>query len=467
MTATTSPWPLRAVAFAAAAVLTAATTVYQHESRYRHGCGRSRDDNTIVMVSGEDITPGRRREELIKTWNDQHPLGPRVRLVSLPGGSDQEYSQMLAAQQLGSCLYDVLSLDVVWMQEFIRSGYLDPFTPAELAGLDQPAFLPKTWATGAGRDGRQYAIPFTSDVGLLYYRKDIVKRPPRTWDELRRMTTPAALRRLPGRDKAGLVTQLADYEGLTVNGMEAVWGAGGTIAEGQDGRIVVDDAAAAGLHRLVDGMTASSPLILADSAEFRESDSLTAFIDGRALFLRDWPYAYPVIAADPLLKDRVGVAELPGPAPDGPPGAGALGGQDLAIPKNALHKEEARRFIRFLTEPAQQRRLYACTGYVPVRVEAYRDVAACSQLTGERPANPRESPDSLTARQLRGLSGILLRAIDRARQRPDVLYYPGFSRAFHRYLHDALTQRGVVDAGALSRLLTTCAGRTPPGAVCP
>jgi multiple sugar transport system substrate-binding protein len=466
MTATTSPWPLRAVAFAAAAVLTAAVTGYQHESRYRHGCGRKADDNTIVMVAGDDITPGRRREELIKTWNDQHPLGPRVRLVSLPGGSDQEYSQLLATQQLGSCLYDVLSLDVVWTPEFIRAGYLDPFSAGEQAALGRPAFLPKTWATGTGRDGRQYAIPFTSDVGLLYYRKDIVKRPPRTWDELRRMATPAALRHLSGADKAGLVTQLADYEGLTVNGMEAVWGAGGTIEEGAGGRIVVDAAAARGLRRLVDGMTASSPLILADSAEFRESDTLSAFIDGRALFLREWPYAYPVIAADPLLKDRVGVAELPG-APDGPPGAGALGGQDLAIPKNALHKDEARQFIRFLTAPAQQRRLYACTGYVPVRVEAYRDTAACSQLTGERPANPRESPDPLTAPQLRDLSGILIRAIGRARLRPDVLYYPGFSRAFHRYLHDALTQRGVVDAGALSRLLTTCAGRTPPGAICP
>lgn len=450
-------WAMRGAAFALTAVLTAGTMAYQHENRYRHGCGRDPRDDTIVMVTGEDITPGRRREELIKAWNDQHPQGPAVRLVSLPGGADAENSQMLAAQQLGSCLYDVLSLDVVWTPEFIRAGYLEPFPPGQ---FDQHAFLPKTWATGTGRDGRQYAIPFSSDVGLLFYRKDIVKRPPRTWDELRRMTTAAALRRLSGPGPAGLVTQLADYEGLTVNGMEAVWNAGGTIEE-RSGRIVVDAAAARGLRDLTAGVTSSPSLILKDSAEFRESDSLTAFIQGRALFLRNWPYAYPVIATDPVMKDRFGVAELPGPAPGAVPGAGALGGQDLAIPKNAPHKDDARRFIAFLTAPAQQQRLYACSGYVPVRIAAYQDIAACSQLTGERPADPRESAE-VNAGQLRDLASILTRAIDRARERPDVLNYPGFSRAFHRYLHDALTQRGDIEAAALSALLTACAGGTAP-----
>jgi multiple sugar transport system substrate-binding protein len=459
---------MRGTAFAATAVLTATVVVYQHDDRYRHGCGRGADggdadDGSIVMLADKDLNPGGRREELIKLWNDRHPAGPRVRLVSLPGGSDQEYSQMTAAQQLGSCPYDVLSADVVWIAEFVRSGYLEPFPQGQ---FDKNVFLAKPWATGTGDDGRQYAIPFFSDVGLLYYRKDIIKKPPRTWVDLRRMTTAAALRRLPGRDKAGLVTQLADYEGLTVNGMEAVWNAGGTINQ-EGGKIVADDAAVRGLRRLVDGVTSSPGIVLKDSAEFREADSVTAFTEGRALFLRNWPYAYSVIAADPVMNGRVGVVELPGPAPGATPGAGALGGRGLAIPKNALHKAEARQLIEFLTEPVQQRRLFACGGFVPVRVEAYRDVQACSQLTGERPPDPRESADPLTQRQLRDLAGILTTAIGRSRQRPDVPYYPGFSRAFHRYLHEALVRGGSVDAGTLSGLLTACAGRTSPGRDCP
>jgi maltose-binding protein MalE len=183
--------------------------------------------------------------------------------------------------------------------------------------------------------------------------------------------------------------------------------------------------------------------------------------------MRNWPYALPVIAADPVMKGRFGVAELPGPPPGTTPGAGALGGQGLAIPKTALHKDAARQLIAFLTRPDKQQRLFACGGYVPVRVEAYQNVETCSRLTGERSPDPRESADPLSRGQLRSLAAILTSAIERARQRPDVLYYPGFSRAFHRYLHDALLQRGSIDAGTLSALLTACAGRAAPGRDCP
>lgn len=443
-------------------VITAGVALYPVYDRYR-GCEPDDPDDPIVMVSGEDLNPGRRRHQLIEDWNKTHK--PPVRLVELPGGTDQERSEMLASQQVGSCAYDVFNLDVVWIPEFIRAGYLKPLpvgvpTPGTHHRFDWRKFLPKPWQTGTGDDGKQYAIPFHTDVGLLYYRKDIVEQPPRTWEELREMTE-RAKRKLPSRNAAGLVTQLAEYEGLTVNGMEAVWAAGGEVRYGNN-RIAVDAHAVQGLQRLVSDV--SSLLVSPASAGYREADTIKAFTSGQALFMRNWPYAYAVLAADPVTKRQTGIAELPGPS-GATPGPGALGGQSLAISKNTGNEAAARELIAFLTQKDQQQVLFACGGYVPVAKQAYQDLRPCSLLPGQQRA--AEEDDPLDQRELRELAAILQKALARARTRPAAPDYPTFSRAFHRYLHDSITSRTAVDGRALVGRLTACSGAAASSPDCP
>jgi ABC-type glycerol-3-phosphate transport system substrate-binding protein len=172
------------------------------------------------------------------------------------------------------------------------------------------------------------------------------------------------------------------------------------------------------------------------------------------------------LLSEPTLKDKVGVAELPRSAGGPKTGIGTLGGQDLVIPKNSLHKSEAREFIRFLTQPDQQRLLFSCGGYVPTIAVAYKNVKSCSDLTGDRQQESAEGGDPVSETELRELAGILQKALEHARLRPTVPYYPGFSRAFHSYLHDAITKRMVVDGSGLAARLTACAGWTPPGESC-
>jgi multiple sugar transport system substrate-binding protein len=442
------------------AVVGAIISIYPGYARYHQDdCRRDASDDTIVMAGSEDVNPLRKRHNLIQAWNDRHPRGPRARLVELPGGADQEQSEMLAAMQSRSCAYDVLSLDVVWIPGFIGAGYLQPLNDLRvfpsMPRFAPGAFQPLPWRTGTGANGDPYAIPFHSDVGLLYYRKKIVPRPPRTWDELRSMAR-RLTGRLPDKDAVGLATQLANYEGLTVNGMEAVWAARGTLRR-ENGKIVVDEAAKRGLGALVADTRSSLPK-LENLTNFQETDTVKAFIAGKALFMRNWPYAYPVLSDDPLTRGEFGVAELPGPTPDSGPGASALGGQGLAIPVHARNKRWAREFIRFLTEPEQQQYLFACSGYVPVRVEAYRNIKPCSEL--QHRSHPEVS-DPLSREQLRELAALLERALDNARTRPDVPYYPGFSRAFHGLLHDWITG-GRDPRPFLADRLTACSGLSPP-----
>nr|PZN38540.1 MAG: hypothetical protein DIU60_22770 [Actinomycetota bacterium] len=457
---------LAALATAGALAGTVSALVPYHQ-RYGHACERDPADNRIVMLSGEDINPGRHRHELIKEWERRNPGGPSVTLIEISGGSNSEYGEALASQQLGSCRYDILLLDVVWMRTFIDGGYLEPFPDGEFRPDN---FLPGPWWTGTGSDGRQYGIPFKSDVGLLFYRRDLMPEPPRNWDELRDRTIENLLPSAKTKVTAGMVTQLADYEGLTVNGMEAIWAAGGTLrVEGR--KVVLDDAAVAGLQRLVDETTRT--VIHPASTEYQETESLKAFMQSRVLTMRNWPYAYAVLKADPVLRDKVGVTELFAP-PGASGGAAVLGGQNLVIPRNALHKEEAREFVRFLTDPRRQCLLFTRSGYVPVRTEVYdrnnTSATACTELwgePGERADDAVEKADTADARDLRELAGVLDRALRNARPRPAVPDYPAFSRAFHRYLHNAIVGSETVSKPDLERLLTACAGWTPPRGQCP
>jgi len=74
--------------------------------------------------------------------------------------------------------------------------------------------------------GRLYGVPFTSNAGLLYYRKDVLaaahRAPPRTVAELASTARTVA----PKYGLAGYAGQFAPYEGLTVNFAEAVQSAG-------------------------------------------------------------------------------------------------------------------------------------------------------------------------------------------------------------------------------------------------
>jgi multiple sugar transport system substrate-binding protein len=291
------------------------------------------------------------------------------------------------------------------------------------------------------------------------------------------MTTKPALEELQGREPhGGLATQLANYEGLTVNGMEAIWRAGGHInfQKGETGdtkKIIVDQAAVEGLNQLINGVESLSP-ILKESTDFQESDSLAAFTEGRVLFLRNWPYAYSVIAADPFLKKRFGVAALPGTS-DSTLRSGALGGHSLVIPKNAHHKKEASELIKFLTSFNQQERGFACNSSVPVIKEAYEPdkIAACSKLSGQKQPNlPDDSDPVHRQQQLLELAKILKHALEDAQPRPAVPYYSGFSRTFHRYIHEMIDRDWTISGPSqLSEQLTACAGGIPLNSeyICP
>ncbi|MFB6781904.1 ABC transporter substrate-binding protein [Streptomyces sp. NPDC056352] len=343
---------------AAAVVLAGNSGVAQSPGELSAG-----DRGPLTFVTAGDLT--HYLAPLVDDWNRDH-RAERVTLVELPDSADESRAQMLSELRSGSSRFDVLNIDVAWTSEFAAAGLI---TPLNRGRFELDAFLRPVVDT-ATFEGRLYAVPYVTNAGLLYYRKDVLdaagEKPPRTWAELARQARTLA----PRHGLEGYAGQFLPYEGLTVNVTEAIQSAGGTVLRDEGARVGVDsDSARAGLAFLADGLREG--WIPTEALRYKEEESRAAFEEGRLLFLRNWPYVY-ADANGPGSKvaGRFGVVPLPGL--DGP-GTSVLGGSNLAVSARSKNAATAADFIAYLTGERVQRQVLTRGALPPVRASLYDD----------------------------------------------------------------------------------------------
>ncbi|WP_416972383.1 extracellular solute-binding protein [Streptomyces sp. 4F14] len=364
----------------------------------------------IVVASGRDVTDGT-RQRLIDAWNARQGAdGYQAQLVELPGSADQQRGQLLGALQSGSASYDVVNLDVTWVPEFADADLVQPLPQSAVS--DAGDIVEAVDETSMW-DGKRYAVPFNSDVGLLYYRRDHVGdlRAGAGWDDVLDEIDALNRARPPGW-KAGWTTQLAPYEGRTVNAVEAFSSAveGLEITDGRGRYRATEEQLGKGVAELK--RRALSAYVLPHAYTSNEDASLSDFTQGQTSFLRNWPYAYPALRA--AFKDRLGVAPLPGKA--------VLGGQNLAMTRSVSGEKALRatELIRFLTDDDSERCLLEA-GFAATRRSSYDEATRCTHVdrsTGEGAAQNARTPD-----QIHFTRDILLPALGNAVQRPRTPLY--------------------------------------------
>ncbi|MEV5882413.1 extracellular solute-binding protein [Streptomyces sp. NPDC052020] len=387
----------------------------------------------IVIASGRDVTGENGvRRRLIDAWNtrqEQRGTGYRARLVELPGSADEQRSQLLGALQSGSAGYDVVNLDVTWVPEFAAARLIRPL-PERMVDDD---VIPPVAST-ARWDGRVYAVPFNSDVGLLYYRRDYLEQAGvqhtdlsagLDWDRLRTLVI-ALDDRDPGAYDQGWTTQLAAYEGRTVNALEAFASAVPDLelTDGEGRYRATVEQLARGIAELRERSEAS--YILPGAFRSDEAASAGDFADGRTAFLRHWPYVYRTLYQS-FTKEQLAVAPLPGRA--------VLGGQNLAVTDASRRADKAAELIAFLTGRESERCLLDA-GFAATRVSAYTDDGV--RCTVAAPRGPSPSPTGESAdRMPRDAAGrpeyarrILLPALREAVHRPRTPLYGAFTQTF-------------------------------------
>jgi multiple sugar transport system substrate-binding protein len=314
----------------------------------------------ITYVQGKDNSNVVR--PTIAAWNKLHPK-EKVTFVEQSDQANQQHDDLVQHFQSKDSKYDTMSVDVIWTAEFAAKGFL---TPLEGSLKIDTSPLLKATVVSATYGGKLYAAPVSSDGGLLYYRKDLVKTPPKTWDEM--MSDCSIARKNHIDCYAG---QFAKYEGLTVNAAEAINSWGGTIV-GKDGKTPTVDSpqAAEGLGKLVAAYKDGN--IPKQAITYQEEQGRISFEAGKLLFLRNWPYVYGLASTEgsSKVKKTFGMAPLPGK--DGP-GASSLGGHNLAISAYSTHKATAVDWIKFLESEDRQKFFITTGSLAPVIVSLYSD----------------------------------------------------------------------------------------------
>lgn len=416
----------------------------------------------IVVASGRDVTgKGGIRQQLIDAWNTlQAAAGSpyTARLVELSGSADQQRSQLLGALQSGSAAYDVVNLDVTWVPEFARAGLI-----RELDTSMVPDDVIDAVAGTARWDDKVYSVPFNSDVGLLYYRRDYLEKAGvedtdlsdgTTWNHVRELIntlTETGADALGGAYKKGWTTQLGAYEGLTVNGIEAY---ASTDPKGKhpltddQGRYTGSaDRLRAGITELKD--RTAEAYTLSRGEKYDEDQSLTDFANGKTAFLRHWPYAYRTLHQS-LTSRQLGVAPLPGKA--------VLGGQNLAVTASSGRADAASKLIRYLTDPESERCLLDA-GFAATRTSAYTEPGLTCKITPSAAPSPSPSGES-TDRMPRSPDGrpayarrTLLQALQQAVQRPRTPSYGAFTQTFTAELRNLFDDKAPPSDDALATAL--------------
>ncbi len=299
--------------------------------------------------------------------------GNTVTLVSTPPGSTERlalFQQLLAAR---SADIDVFQIDVVWPGMLARhlrdlSGDVD--------AAERARHLPQAIANNTV-DGRLVAMPWFTNAGILYYRRDLLakhgRQVPRTWDDLAE-TARAVMEaeREEGNDRLwGFVFQARAYEGLTVNALEWIASHGGGSIVSADGAVTVNNQAAARALSAAAGWIGT--IAPQGVLNYAEEEARGLFQSGNAVFMRNWPYAWALMnAPDSPVHGRVGVAALPRGGEGGSHSA-ALGGEQLAVSRYSRNPEAAVSLVRFLTSPAEQRRRAIAGGFAPTIIALAND----------------------------------------------------------------------------------------------
>jgi multiple sugar transport system substrate-binding protein len=385
------------------------------------GCASTPPDGpTTVTVSGSVLgAEGQILRRQLERFDGEHG-DVRVEMQPTPDAADlrhQLYVQWLNARATDP---DILQVDAIWTPEFAAAGWilpLDRFAP------DTAAFFPVTIEANRWQ-GELFALPWFVDVGMLYWRTDLLPRPPRTWDELDREARRAMA---DGSPRYGLVWQGARYEGLVTVFLEYLGGFGGRILDG--GRVTVHEPAGVrALTTMRDQIR--NGVVPARVLTWHEEEPRFAFQNGEAALMRNWPYAVAPMqdSASSRVAGRFAVA----PMPAGPGGrhTAAFGGAQLAINGFSPEAEAAWQVIDYLTRPEQMLERARVVGQFPTRIAVFGNPALAEALPIP-PARARE-------------------IVEAAVPRPVTPVYTQLSEILQIQLHRALS-RQAEPAAALSR----------------
>ena len=325
------------------------------------GCGGSESSKSSKQITWYVFNePGGAFEGAIKACNEKAGGKYTISYVKLPTDSDQQrelIARRLAAKDKD---IDIIGMDVNWTAEFAQAGWITPWDGANKQSAEEgviPALL-----AAAQFQGKTWVAPYTTNTQLLWYHKDVVKTPPKTWDEMIRMAKEI------GPEKGKIVVQGRRYEGLVVWFNTLVASAGGEILD-ENGEIKLGPPAVAAAKVMKDVATQAATTSLSNEKEDTGKDTFAA---GGLAFMVNYPFVYAEAAKDPKELKNFGYARYP-TVKEGEPSRVTFGGINLGISKFSKNPDLAFEAAQCLRSDENQILASEKGGLAPTRQALYED----------------------------------------------------------------------------------------------
>ncbi|MEN8265257.1 MAG: ABC transporter substrate-binding protein [Nitrospirota bacterium] len=388
------------------------------------GCTEKVGDTrtTIHFITWKPNIPGV-WEEIFSIFETDHPE-LKVERETGPHSSTAFHDLLTQKLKNKSKDVDVFLMDVIWPPEFAAAGWAAPlddlFPPSEQSKFLGGTILANTYK------GKIYGIPLFIDSGILYYRKDLLDKygynPPDTWTEMIEQANVIVLKEAEqGNNMFGFSGQFKQYEGLICDMMEYILSNGGEILNAETEKSGLADKPALDAVRFVRdniiGKAAPAGVVT-----YQEPESLDVFLQGKAVFHRNWPYAWEV-SNNPersRVAGNVGISRLP--HFKGNRSYSTLGGWQVGISSYSENREAAWTLAKFLTTEKVQKILAIKSGKAPTRKVLYND-------SGILEANPHFAD----------MKDVFLTSYPR----PRTPLYPAVSNVLQRYFSKAISDNSI------------------------
>ncbi len=352
------------------------------------------------------IQPGGSIEEVSKRCSEESNGRYTIEPEFLPTDASQQREQLVRRLGADDSSIDIVGMDVIWTGEFANAGWVEEWTGKRKQEVTEKVF-PGVIET-ASFENKLYAAPFNTNTQLLWYRKDLVKKAPRTWDEM--IDTAEKL----GRDNGGTIQVQANrYEGFTVWANALIESAGTELLSGPESVDLAEGPTTRALE--VMGRFANSSAAPPSLSTSTEDTARIAFESGESAFMTNYTFAYASAKEEaPEIAKNMGFARFPGidaDRPSKPP----LGGFNLAVSSFSENKDIAFDAAACLANGKSQLTATELDGLPPSRSDLYS-----TKLVTE--AYP-------------GFAELVKRSIEDAGPRPSTAAYQDVSLAVQRSLH--------------------------------
>jgi len=333
------------------------------------------EESVTKVYFADNISPA--HSELIQKFNKEHENRIEVIPINLPFSkfTTNERKELLArALRSKSDRIDIFTVDLIWVKRFAR--WAEPldlyFSSMERENILEQALI------SCYSDGNLVAIPLYLDIGLMYYRDDLLQsfedydllsqrlKDSLTWSEFIDLST-----RMRKNFPFTYLFAADNFEGLVCNYLELLYGQEGSLFEADTIRLNTSEALRA-LNLLID-LIHKDKFVPKEVTKFHENECYLYALENDVPFFKGWPgLKQQYNGRIPNSEKLNGIKIAPLPHFQGFNPLSVYGGWNLMVSKDSNNKSAAVEFIKFILKPENQLILYEKSGYLPVSDLVYR-----------------------------------------------------------------------------------------------